>query len=101
MSAMKVSKETVDRLAELSRLEFSETEKDQIRNDLEKIVGFVEKLSELPVDNVEPLVYMSEEQNVTRPDVPHQVMGLQEALKNAPKKDSDYIRVPKVLEKKD
>ncbi len=101
MSAMKVSKETVDRLAELSRLEFSETEKDQIRNDLEKIVGFVEKLSELPVDNVEPLVYMSEEQNVTRADVPQQVMGLKEALKNAPKKDSDYIRVPKVLEKKD
>lgn len=98
---MKVSKETVDRLAELSRLEFSETEKDQIRNDLEKIVGFVEKLSELPVDNVEPLVYMSEEQNVTRADVPQQVMGLKEALKNAPKKDSDYIRVPKVLEKKD
>ncbi|MBL0912508.1 MAG: Asp-tRNA(Asn)/Glu-tRNA(Gln) amidotransferase subunit GatC [Bacteroidia bacterium] len=98
---MKVSKETVDRLAELSRLEFSETEKDQIRNDLEKIVGFVEKLSELPVDNVEPLVYMSEEQNVTRADVPQQVMGLEEALKNAPRKDSDYIRVPKVLEKKD
>jgi len=98
---MKVSKETVDRLAELSRLEFSETEKEQIRNDLEKIVGFVEKLGELPVDDVEPLVYMSEEQNVTRADVPQQTLGLEDALKNAPRKDSDYIRVPKVLEKKD
>jgi len=101
MPVMKVSKETVDRLAELSRLEFSETEKEQIRNDLEKIVGFVEKLGELPVDDVEPLVYMSEEQNVTRADVPQQTLGLEDALKNAPRKDSDYIRVPKVLEKKD
>lgn len=98
---MKVSIETVDRLAELSRLEFSETEKEQIRNDLEKIVGFVEKLSELPTDDTEPLVYMSGEENITRPDIPEQVLGVEEALKNAPRKDSDYIRVPKVLEKKD
>lgn len=98
---MNVSRETVERLAELSRLEFSESEKEQIRSDLEKIVGFVEKLSELDTSDVTPLVYMSSEHNITRADVPQQTLGLEDALRNAPAKDSDYIRVPKVLEKKD
>lgn len=96
---MNITKETVDQLAELCKLEFNEEEKGKIAGDLEKIVGFIEKIKELDVEGLEPLVYMSEETNVLRADEVSQTLQLEDALKNAPKKDSDYIRVPKVLEK--
>lgn len=96
---MKIEKSTVDQLAELCKLEFNDIEKEKIAGDLEKIVGFIEKLNELDVEHVEPLVYMSDEVNVLRPDEVKQDLELKDVLENAPKKDSDYIRVPKVLEK--
>ena len=94
---MKIDSKTVDKLAELSKLEFDEEEKKEIEKDLNRIVEFVEKLSELDTSNVEPLIYLSEDTNVMRNDVVKQVITQQEALKNAPVKDSDYIKVPKVI----
>jgi aspartyl-tRNA(Asn)/glutamyl-tRNA(Gln) amidotransferase subunit C len=65
---------------------------------LNKILNWVDKLSELDTDNIEPLIHMTEEVNVMREDVAQNTVTHEEALRNAPKKDSDYIRVPKVLE---
>ena len=48
---------------------------------------------------VEPLIFMSDEVNVLREDVAVETISKDDALKNAPKKDSDYIRIPKVLNK--
>jgi aspartyl-tRNA(Asn)/glutamyl-tRNA(Gln) amidotransferase subunit C len=70
-----------------------------MQDDLKKIIGFVEKLSEIDTDNIEPLVYLSEELNVMRDDMEVQNISQENALKNAPKKDSDYILVPKILNK--
>ena len=96
---MIVNEETVDRLAELSRLSFNSAEKQQIIIDLNKIIGFVEKLNEINVDGIEPLIYMTAEVNVLRKDEVFQTLTHDEALMNAPAKDSDYIRVPKVLDR--
>jgi len=96
---MKIDSKTVDKLAELAKLEFDEEGKKEIINDLNRIVEFVEKLSELDTSNVEPLIYLSEDTNVMRNDEVKQVISQQEALKNAPVKDSDYIKVPKVITK--
>ncbi len=96
---MKIDSKTVDKLAELSKLEFDEQGKKEIEKDLNRIVEFVEKLSELDTSNVEPLIYMSEGTNVMRDDEVKQVITQQEALKNVPVKDSDYIKVPKVITK--
>jgi aspartyl-tRNA(Asn)/glutamyl-tRNA(Gln) amidotransferase subunit C len=96
---MIVNEATVDRLAELSRLSFDAAEKEQILNDLNKIIGFVEKLNEINVDGVEPLIYMTPETNILRKDTVIQTLSHEEALMNAPAKDSDYIRVPKVLDR--
>ncbi len=96
---MKIDSITVDKLAELSKLEFDEQGKKEIEKDLNRIVEFVEKLSELDTSNVEPLIYMSEGTNVMRDDEVKQVITQQEALKNVPVKDSDYIKVPKVITK--
>lgn len=96
---MKISEETINHIAHLSRLEFEGVDKQAIQQDLEKIVGFMGKLSEIPTDGIEPLVYMSNEVNVLREDIPEVTITQAEALKNAPKKDSDYFRIAKVLDK--
>lgn len=95
----KISEETIDHIAHLSRLRFEGDDKVAIRQDLDKIIGFMGKLSEIPTDDVEPLVFMSDEVNVLRDDEPEVTITQGEALKNAPKKDSDYFRIPKVLDK--
>lgn len=97
---MKIDSKTVDKLAELAKLEFDEASKEEIIKDLNRIVTFVEKLNEMDTSNVEPLVYLTEDTNVMRNDTVKQEITQQEALKNAPKRDSDYIKVPKVIDKK-
>jgi aspartyl-tRNA(Asn)/glutamyl-tRNA(Gln) amidotransferase subunit C len=96
---MKLDLQTVEKLAELAKLEFSEQEKAELLNDLNRILEFMDKLNELDTTGVEPLVYMNDEVNVLRADEVIQELTHEEALLNAPKKDSDYFRVPKVLEK--
>jgi aspartyl-tRNA(Asn)/glutamyl-tRNA(Gln) amidotransferase subunit C len=97
---MKIDNRIVDELAHLARLEFESRQKDEIIKDLNRMLEFVEKLNEMDTSNVEPLVYMNEETNVLREDQPQSSITQKEALKNAPRHDSDYFRVPKVVEKK-
>lgn len=96
---MKIDTETVDKIAHLARLEFENESKAQIINDMNNMLSFIEKLNELDTTNVESLIYMSNEVNVLREDDVRHDISQQEALKNAPKKDSDYFKVPKVIEK--
>lgn len=96
---MKIDNELVDRLAELSKLEFDEQGKEGIKKDLQKILNLVEKLEEVNVDGVEPLIYMTDEKNVLRKDVIADTVSKEEALQNAPQRDSDYFKVPKVITK--
>ena len=96
---MKIDKKLISDLAKLAKLNFDEKSSKAMENDLKKIIGFVNKLSEIDTDNVEPLIYLSEEINVLRKDNLTSNLSQQEALKNAPKKDSDYILVPKVIKK--
>jgi aspartyl-tRNA(Asn)/glutamyl-tRNA(Gln) amidotransferase subunit C len=96
---MKINDEIIDHIAHLSRLEFVGEDKKSIKVDLEKIIGFMSKLNELNTDNVDPLIFMSDELNRLRDDVPSVTISHDEALRNAPKKDSDYFRIPKVLDK--
>ena len=94
---MKIDNSTIDKLADLAKLEFENEAKEGIVKDLNRILSFVEKLNELDTDNVEPLIYMSDEVNVLREDEEKHDISQQDALLNAPKKDSDYFRVPKVI----
>lgn len=96
---MDITNEMVDKLADLAKLDFTAEEKERLIGDLTKITGFVEKLNELDTSNVEPLIFMSDEVNVLRADEVHQPITKEEALRNAPAKDSDYFRVPKFSSK--
>ena len=94
-----VNDELIDKLATLSKLEFNSDEKDHIKKDLGRILGFVEQLSEIDVEGTKPLIYVNEDINVLRDDTVHTDITQDEGLSNAPQKDSDYFKVPKVLKK--
>ncbi|GAB3306457.1 Asp-tRNA(Asn)/Glu-tRNA(Gln) amidotransferase subunit GatC [Hymenobacter tenuis] len=89
---------TLRGLAHLARLEFDDTKEQQMLGDLNKILDWVDQLRQLDTTDVEPLVHLSQEVNVMRPDEAHNSVSHQAGLSNAPRKDSDYFRVPKVLE---
>ncbi len=94
---MKIDKETVNKLAHLARLKFSESDAQKMTADLNQILDWVEQLKKVETEGVEPLTGMSEEVNVFREDVSKDTISHEDALKNAPNKDSNYFRVPKVL----
>ncbi|AKD03393.1 Asp-tRNA(Asn)/Glu-tRNA(Gln) amidotransferase subunit GatC [Pontibacter korlensis] len=90
--------QTIRKIAHLARLEFNEEKEQEVLQDLNKILNWVDQLRQLDTEHVEPLIHMSEEVNVLREDEPRNTITHEQALLNAPKKDSDYFRVPKVLE---
>lgn len=96
---MEVNDQLVDKLAHLSRLQFSDTEKEGIKHDLQRMIGFVEKLNELDLAGVEPLLHMSPEVNVLRDDELRGSISRGEALRNAPLHDEQFFKVPKVIKK--
>ena len=95
--AKEVDSKTVDEIAHLARLEFDESSKPGMIKDLNRMLAFIDKLNEIDTENVEPLIYLSNERNVLRADEPEVTITQKEALKNAPKKDSDYFKAPKVI----
>ena len=94
---MEVNDALVDKLAHLARLKFNDTEKAEIKKDLQKMIAFVEKLNELDLTGVEPLLHMSDEVNVLREDEVKGSISREEALKNAPLHDEYFFKVPKVI----
>ncbi len=96
---MNITDDIINHIAHLARLEFEGERKEQIKQDLANIISFINKLNEVPTDGIDPLIFMNEEVNNLREDVVSATITQEEALKNAPKKDSDYFRIPKVLEK--
>lgn len=97
---MKITDATLDRIAELARLDVGDPAKRaELLNDMQRVIDFVEKLNEVDTKGVEPLVFMTEEVDVLRDDVASIEITKQEALSNAPVKDSDYFKVPRVVDK--
>lgn len=97
---MKIDIATVDKLADLAKLEFDNSAKEEIVKDLSRVLTFIDTLNELDTADLEPLIYMNDEVNVLREDDVATTISQNEALKNAPKKDSDYFMVPKVIDQK-
>ncbi len=97
---METNDELIDRLSSLAKLEFTEaTKRNDIKSDLTKIISFVDKLNEVDTEGIAPMIYVNEDIGVLRNDIANQTITKAQALKNAPQKDSDYFKVPKVLKK--
>ncbi len=96
---MEVNDALIEKLANLAKLKFEDAEKEEIKRDLQKMIEFVEKLNELDLEGVEPLLHMSDEVNVLREDEVKGSISREDALKNAPLHDEQFFKVPKVIKK--
>ncbi len=94
---MAVTKKEVEQIAELARLQLDESELEDYTIQLNKILEHVEKLNELDTEKVKPLSHPIEGENVFREDIVKPSVDREEALKNAPSKDDEYFKVPKVI----
>lgn len=95
---MSISKEDVRRTARLARLRFSDEEEEHLADELSRILDYVSKLEELDTTGVPPMAHVLDLSNAFRPDEVEERISHEEALENAPDADSDYFRVPKVIE---
>ena len=96
---MEVNDSMIDKLAGLARLKFDDAEKQQIKKDLQGMIGFIEKMNELDTTGVEPLLHMTSNVNVLREDVIAGSITNEEALKNAANSNAPFFLVPKVIKK--
>lgn len=95
---MQVNKELISRLEKLARLQLTETERTKFAGDLSRILEMVDKLRELDTTGVEPLSHPTETEPEWREDQIGAQLSQSEALKNAPKQDGQFFRVPKIIE---
>jgi aspartyl-tRNA(Asn)/glutamyl-tRNA(Gln) amidotransferase subunit C len=96
---MNVNDELIDKLANLARLKFNSQEKEDIKSDLQQMIGFIDKLNELDTTGVEPLLHMSENINVLREDEVSGTISREEAFRSTPLHDEQFFKVPKVIRK--
>lgn len=97
MSKVNIDTDTLERIAHLSRLHLSEEDKPVMLESMNRIIGWMEQLNEVDTEGVEPLYHMTENENVMRADEVKGQFTQKEALKNAPKQDGEFFRVPKVV----
>jgi aspartyl-tRNA(Asn)/glutamyl-tRNA(Gln) amidotransferase subunit C len=96
---MELNKEMVAKLAKLAQLEFNPAEAESIRNDLQQMIGFVEKLNEIDTEGILPLTHISKTENSLREDVVQGSVDNETALSNAPERLDQFFTVPKVIKK--
>ena len=85
-------------VAELARLELTKDEKAIFQPQLENIVKYVEKISSVDVEGVEPMMHGRTLVNAFREDVVRPSLDTQVALENAPKRVGDEFLLPKIVE---
>ena len=94
-----VDEKLIVKIAKLAKLQFDAKGTEKIKSDLERMLLFVDAISKIDTDHIDPLIYMSKETNILRGDEINLEISQSDALKNAPQKDSDYFKVPTVLKK--
>ena len=95
---MEVTDELVDKLATLAKLEFKGDKKEQIKEDFQKMLNFVEKLEELDTDGVEPMTSVVEMSLRQRDDEITDGSYPEKVLANGPETALGFYTVPKVVE---
>ena len=96
----RIDEDQVRRVAHLSRLKLSSDEVRLFTEQLRKILSYVDQLSEVDTQDVEPLVHPLALRSVTRADKPTEPLTSEAALQNAPQREGDFFRVPAVLQQR-
>ena len=95
---MKIARQEVEHVAVLARLALNETELDQVTDQMNQMLGYVEKLNELNTDGIVPTAHAVPVENAFRDDTIRPSIGTEKALQNAPESANNCFRVPKILE---
>ncbi|MFH1392788.1 MAG: Asp-tRNA(Asn)/Glu-tRNA(Gln) amidotransferase subunit GatC [Patescibacteria group bacterium] len=96
-----LTKKEVEKIAELARLKLEEKEKEKFAEDLSSIIGYVQKLSEVNVEKVEPMTGGTDLESVARQDDETTISDPEmrkQILNAAPNREEDYFKVPSILE---
>ena len=95
---MKIDKNTINKIARLSRIKLKDKESEDYIKDLNSILDWVEQLNEVNTENIEPLSNISSSVLPKRDDISNDVNSTDEILENAPDKLEGFFAVPKVVE---
>jgi aspartyl-tRNA(Asn)/glutamyl-tRNA(Gln) amidotransferase subunit C len=95
---MKITREEVQRVALLARLQLSPEEENQLTEQLDKILDYMEKLKQLDTEKVEPLAHVVDIVNAFRQDRVVNVPQPEKLLANAPAREKTFLKVPKIIE---
>jgi len=95
---MSIDKEIIKHVAHLARIELQPNELDKLSGELQEILGFIDKLSNLNVEQVKPTSHILPINNVLREDKLNVSLSSNKALENAPSKKGDFFSVPKIIE---
>ncbi|MFB6347143.1 MAG: Asp-tRNA(Asn)/Glu-tRNA(Gln) amidotransferase subunit GatC [bacterium] len=95
---MSIDDDEINHLADLARLNLDDAEKDELKDDLNEILGLAEKIQDVDTEGVEPTYHAYPLENVTRPDEPVKQETADKVLENAPDDSDGYFVVPKVID---
>jgi aspartyl-tRNA(Asn)/glutamyl-tRNA(Gln) amidotransferase subunit C len=95
---MSIDATTVRRIAHLARVAVADDEVEHLRGEINAILSFVEQLSEVNVEGVEPMTSVTPMTMKKRPDVVSDGGNADAVLRNAPATENNYFLVPKVVE---
>ena len=93
----KIDQTQVRKVAKLARLQLSDPEIAEFTDQLSAILDYVAKMNELDTENVQPLAHCLPIKNIFRPDTVGQSLGTEAALANAPQREGDFFKVPKII----
>ncbi len=96
--AEKIDQAQVRKVARLSRLDLTDAEVEEFTGQLSAILDYVAKMNELDTTDVEPLAHCLPISNVFRTDCIKESLGTEKTLANAPQRDGEFFKVPKILD---
>jgi aspartyl-tRNA(Asn)/glutamyl-tRNA(Gln) amidotransferase subunit C len=97
---MEITKQEVEKVAKLARLEITPAEKEAFAKQLSQILTHVEKLKQYDTNGIEPTATVLGQVNVFRDDVIRPSLPVEKALANAPERGADGFSVPKIIEER-
>jgi aspartyl-tRNA(Asn)/glutamyl-tRNA(Gln) amidotransferase subunit C len=95
---MENTKEIINHISKLAHLEFTEDELKEITPQFSKILDYIDELSKIDLEGVEPMTHVLVDTNVMREDIVEESISVKDALKNAPKHNDIFFKVPKVFD---
>ncbi len=93
----KINDEVMEYVGILAKLELSQEEKEQAKEDMEKMLSYIEKMNELDTEGIEPMSHVFPVKNVFREDEVQNGDGHEDCLKNAPVVENGGFEVPKTI----